>query len=206
MPRAPVSCLRKEACCAPGVGAPDPGGRTPTPRPPAPGGGLPTCAAVAVLLALAVQQQREPHQQDDQQTGECHHQEEPPLLVERRLHLSCRETDARSRGRKLCACRGREGPCLVRVVLGGSTGFPEKRLRGRWLSPAGVLSPPLPPPPALASELTFSQFHLLSGLWGGRNRSARTCSSLPGWGLSPQTPQIPRPPPSPLPPGALLNP
>lgn len=55
----------------------------------------------------------------------------------------------------------------------------------------GVLSPPLPPPRALASELTFSQFHQLSGLWGGRNRSARPCSSLPVWGLSPQTPPNP---------------
>lgn len=54
-------------------------------------GGCPTCTAVLVLLVLAMQDQGEHHQQDDDQAGECHHQEEPPLLVERGLHLGCRE-------------------------------------------------------------------------------------------------------------------
>lgn len=157
------------------------------------GGGVPTCAAVAVLLALAVQQQREHHQQDDQQTGEHHHQEEPPLLVEGRLHLSCRATGARSRGRKLCPRRdrGRGDPCLVGVVLGGSTGFP-KRLWVRCLSRAWAPLAPAAPTLGLGQRAYIPPVSSVVWVTG---REGQKCPALlvsPSMGaFSPDTPKPP---------------
>lgn len=156
------------------------------------GGGVPTCAAVAVLLALAVQQQREHHQQDDQQTGEHHHQEEPPLLVEGRLHLSCRATGARSRGRKLCPRRDRGRGTPAWSGLSWADPPVSRRGSGSALSLGpGLPSPPLPPPLALASELTFP---ISSVVWV-TGREGQKCPALllsPSMGaFSPDTPKPP---------------
>lgn len=190
-------------------GHPRPGRGNPDVSAPAPGeAGLPTCAAVAVLLALAEQQQREHHQQDDQQTGERHHQEEPPLLVERCLHLSCRATDARSRGRKLCPCRDRGGAPLSGPGCPGRIHrFPGVEALGP-LSLSGLGSSPrrCPHPGPWPVSLHSPSFISCLGYGEGGTEVPGLAPLSQYGGFLPRHPQIPWPPPFPLPPEPLLNP
>ena len=161
-----------------GVGTPDPGGTSPTSRPQVPGGGggVPTCAAVAVLLALAVQQQREHHQQDDQQTGERHHQEEPPLLVEGRLHLSCRATGARLHGQKICPRRDRGGGTPAWSGLSWADPLvSRRRSSGSTVSRAWGPLAPAAPTPGLGQQTYI--LPVLSVVWV-TGREGQKCPAL----------------------------
>lgn len=96
------------------------------------------------------------------------------------------------------------GPLPGRGCPGRIHRFPEEALGPLSLSGLGSPRPRCPHPGPWPASL-HSPFHLLSGLQGGRDRSAQPCSSLPVWGLSPQTPPNRLATPVPLPPPGLIT-
>lgn len=100
------------------------------------------------------------------------------------------------------AVTGLGGPCLVWVVLGGSTGFPEKRLWVHCLSGLGSPRPRPQPRPWPASLHSPSFICCLGYREGGTEVPGLACLSQYG-GFLPRHPQTPWPPLFPLPPPGL---
>lgn len=69
-----------------------------------------TCAAVLVLLALAMQNQCEHHQEDEDHAWESHHQQKPPFLVERGFCLCWKRKKTTNPNNNFSLCSLRISP------------------------------------------------------------------------------------------------